>query len=143
MRNLLRILYVSDAAPGLGPQQIADILGKSAANNKAKGITGVLCYRGGHFAQILEGEELAVLALYLKISQDPRHTNSVIISISTTTRQMFEAWAMGGIAEDSAPFMKIEDILKFRNSGVESTDAVVMMQRWLALLESQSRPGAQ
>lgn len=139
MRNLLRILYVSDAVPGLGKQQIADILAKSAANNKAQGITGVLCYRGGHFAQILEGEELALLALYLKISQDKRHTNSVIISISTATRRMFEAWAMGGIAEDSEPFMEIEDILKFRNSGAESTDAVVMMQRWLALLESQSR----
>lgn len=142
MKNLIRILYVSDAVPGLGNQDIADILATSAANNKAKGITGVLCYRGGHFAQILEGEELALMALYLKISQDKRHTNSVIISISTATHQMFEAWAMGGIAADSAPFLEIEDILKFRNSGAESADAVVMMQRWLALLESQSRPGA-
>ena len=138
MKHLIRLFYVSKSASGLEKSAVADIWEKSSSNNRNLGIAGVLCHQAGYFAQILEGEELPVLNLYVKIARDHRHTDPILISISTTTPQIFNGWAMGVVGEDLVPFADIKDILKLRNSGIEHADAVVMMQRWRKLLESQA-----
>ena len=117
---------------------VAEILSKSTDNNRKLGISGVLCYKAGYFAQILEGEEMAVLESYLKISKDKRHIDLVIISISTTDRQLFKGWSMGCIGEDLVPFVAIEDVLKLRNDNILAGDFGLIMQRWLKLLGTQS-----
>jgi hypothetical protein len=134
MRNLIRIFYVSRIAPGLDKPAIVEILRASSVNNQNSGITGVLCYKGGHFAQIIEGEETAVLELYLKISRDRRHQDPVIVSIATTDRQRFKGWAMGGIEADLIPSVDIDEVLKLRSDVAESSDAVAIMNQWLKLL---------
>lgn len=138
MKHLIRVLYISKATSAFGPADIPGILEKSTANNAARGITGVLCYRGGYFAQILEGEELPVLETYTRIARDERHTDLVIIHVATTTKQLFENWAMGGIAEELNPFIDVRDILRLRNSPGERAGATGLMQRWLEMLNTQS-----
>ncbi|WP_418153117.1 BLUF domain-containing protein [Litorimonas sp. RW-G-Af-16] len=58
----------------LSEDQVGDILTTSHRNNPAKEITGLLCYDGHRFLQILEGAEDNIHALYKTIHSDPRHT---------------------------------------------------------------------
>lgn len=138
MKYLIRILYVSKPSSTFEPTDVAGILKTSATNNAARGITGVLCYRGGYFAQILEGEELPVLETYTRIARDERHTDLVIIHLATITKQIFEGWAMGGIAEELNPFVDVRDILRLRDSAEDRTVATSLMRRWLKILNTQS-----
>lgn len=62
---MIRLLYSSQARPGITEQDIAEILEQSRKNNLDSGITGVLLYGGELFMQVLEGPELAVLKKYI------------------------------------------------------------------------------
>jgi len=52
-------------------------------------------HQEGYFMQMLEGEREAVLALYGKIKQDPRHCNLVIVAEGQRYRRVFPEWSMG------------------------------------------------
>jgi hypothetical protein len=136
VKNLIQLLYLSKSAPGVGSSDLADILATSSRKNQALGITGILCHKGGYFLQLLEGEETSVLELYLKIARDPRHTDLVIISISTATSRIFEGWAMGAIDESLVPKEYGAEILRLRNSKTEPGTALAMMRRLRNLLGS-------
>ena len=77
---LVRLMYASRAAEGLKPDAVGAILKKSTANNPAQGVTGVLCFSGKVFLQVLEGGRSQVSQLYNRIAQDPRHTDVVLLS---------------------------------------------------------------
>ena len=134
------MLYVSKAKPGIDKNDIANMLEKAVIHNKKQGITGLLCHTRGCFAQILEGEELPVLELYVKIAKDPRHSGLVIVSFAPVARQSFQGWAMGSFGDNLNPIVNFDDMLKLRN-GREKDGAVAIMQSWLKLLESQVPSG--
>lgn len=136
--QLIRLFYVSKASDGVGKKEIADILERSRKNNSSLGLTGVLCLKAGRFAQIIEGSEANVFKAYLKIAEDKRHSELVIVSISTATESVFEGWSMGCIGDEIVTAIDIDDILKFRTTAQEQPDAGMLMRRWLKLLESQS-----
>ena len=137
--HLLRLLYVSKAAPGLTAEDRAAILAKSILNNQRDEITGVLCFRDGHFAQILEGEERMVMRGYLRICTDPRHADHVVVHIAATNRRIFGNWSMGvvGTLEEPVQIFPL-DIVKLRSQAGAERDAAVVMQRWLNLLEERA-----
>ena len=136
MKNLIQLLYLSKAAPGIGSSDLAAIIATASSKNQALGITGILCHKGGYFLQLLEGEEIPLLDLYLKIARDPRHTDPVIVSISTATSQIFKGWAMGAIDENLVPKEYGKEILRLRNSRTEQGKALLMMVRLRDLLNS-------
>ena len=136
--NLIRLFYVSKASSTIATSDISDILEKSRKNNESLELSGVLCFKMGYFAQILEGEEITVLKAYIKIVQDKRHSDFAIVSISTTSRRFFKGWSMGWIGKKETAAIDIDVILNFRNSAQEQPNAVRLMQRWLKSLESQS-----
>ena len=72
---IVRCVYASRAASPLTPPMIEDILEKSRVNNPAHGITGLLCYSGDVFIQVLEGGRDEVCELYNAIVRDQRHAN--------------------------------------------------------------------
>ena len=91
---MLRIVYVSTLEPDVSEDDIADLVDKAAAFNKAHGITGVLALKDRRVCQILEGPEAAVAALFRSIGRDPRHsrvTEIVNVPIDAVT---FEDWGM-------------------------------------------------
>lgn len=94
---MVRMLYASRAADGVDQDALHLILRQSKANNPALGITGLLCYSGGIFIQALEGGRAAVNALYLKISQDPRHRDVVLLTYEEIHERRFAGWAMGQV----------------------------------------------
>jgi len=132
--NLIQLLYLSKSAPGIGTGHLADILATATHRNRAQGITGVLCHKSGYFMQLLEGEEVHVLELYLKIIRDPRHSDPIIISISTATEQFFSGWAMGSVDESLVSNEYGTAILKLRNSKTEPGKAIEMMRSLRFLL---------
>lgn len=94
---LVRLLYASRAANRITPEDIESIVGQSRKNNPAQGITGILCYSGDSFLQVLEGGRDAVNAVYNCITQDPRHSAVVLLHYEEVTERVFAGWTMGQV----------------------------------------------
>ena len=94
---LVRLMYASRAAADLKPEALSAILKKSTAGNPKHGITGVLCFSGEVFLQVLEGGRNAVSALYNEISQDPRHHDVALLSYEEIGDRSFSHWSMGQV----------------------------------------------
>jgi hypothetical protein len=92
---MIRLLYISHAAPIISDEQVQDILLSSRRNNSASSITGILIHGCGLFMQVLEGPEQDVLRKYVKILDDPRHSDAQILYISPANDRIFEKWSMG------------------------------------------------
>ena len=94
---LVRLMYASRATEAVNPEALSAILRKSVGNNPAVGVTGVLCFSGNIFLQVLEGGRSQVSALYNKITRDPRHRDVVLLSYEEISERSFAGWAMGQV----------------------------------------------
>jgi hypothetical protein len=94
---LVRLMYASRAVPSVDQDTLLAILKKSKANNAPAGITGVLCFSGGIFLQVLEGGRLAVSALYNRIAADPRHQDVMLLAYDEIGERRFAGWSMGQV----------------------------------------------
>ena len=94
---LVRLMYASRATDLVSHEALSAILRKSMANNPSAGVTGVLCFSGTIFLQVLEGGRSQVSALYNKITRDPRHNDVILLSYEEISERSFAAWAMGQV----------------------------------------------
>ena len=94
---LVRLMYASRAAEAVRPEILNAILKQSTGNNPGAGVTGVLCFSGDIFLQVLEGGRSQVSKLYNRIAQDPRHTEVVLLSYEEIDERSFAGWAMGQV----------------------------------------------
>ena len=94
---LVRLMYASRATETVRPETLTAILRKSTQNNPLVGVTGVLCFSGTVFVQVLEGGRQQVSKLYNRISQDPRHTDVVLLSYEEIDERSFAGWSMGQV----------------------------------------------
>jgi hypothetical protein len=94
---LVRLLYASRASQTLTAEVIDQILAASRKGNPALGVTGLLCYSGDIFMQVLEGGRDAVSQLYSNISRDPRHRDVVLLQYEEVTERRFAGWTMGQV----------------------------------------------
>lgn len=129
---MIRLLYLSQATNPLSNEKVQEILESSGRKNPALGITGLLLTGGGVFMQVLEGSELAVLRLYVKILEDRRHGDCQIICVSPVDERMFEKWSMGLV--DSAP-LEFQEIMELRDKYVESVPAKAYTEVMAGLLK--------
>jgi hypothetical protein len=90
-------MYASRAAASVDHEALLAILKKSKLNNTSSGVTGLLCYSGGIFLQVLEGGRAAVSQLYNRIASDPRHTDVVLLSYEEIGERCFAGWSMGQV----------------------------------------------
>ena len=97
---LVRLMYASRAASSVTQDELASILKKSKANNAPVGVTGVLCYSGGIFLQVLEGGRMAVSRLYNRIANDTRHQDVVLLGYEEIGERSFVRWSMGQVNLD-------------------------------------------
>lgn len=91
---IFRLIYSSQAAPGLATADLEVMLAESRLRNRARGITGVLVFVDGVFLQILEGEKQAVLDLMGTIALDPRHSDIKVFHEQESDERSFAAWNM-------------------------------------------------
>ena len=94
---LVRLMYASRATEAVNHESLAAILRKSMVNNPGTGVTGVLCFSGSIFLQVLEGGRSQVSTLYNKITRDPRHRDVVLLSYEEVSERSFAGWAMGQV----------------------------------------------
>jgi hypothetical protein len=94
---LVRLMYASRATETVRPETLNAILKKSTHDNPGIGVTGVLCFSGDIFLQVLEGGRSQVSKLYNRIAQDPRHTDVVLLSYDEIEERSFAGWAMGQV----------------------------------------------
>ena len=94
---LVRLLYASRAAYKLSAEMVESILNQSRTHNPEHGITGVLCYSGDVFMQVLEGSRDAVCELYNTIVRDDRHQGVRLLSYEEITERKFANWTMGQV----------------------------------------------
>lgn len=93
--NLIHCIYASAAAPDLSDQEVARMLERARAKNNLLGLTGMLLYCDNSFFQVLEGPQLAVDAVYEKISSDARHVQITRIIREPIAQRQFGDWTMG------------------------------------------------
>ena len=89
------LIYVSTATKLMSTQDLVALLHRARENNARLGITGLLLYKQGTFMQAIEGDEMAVRALYAAISKDPRHHSVSTLSATLIAQRQFSAWEMG------------------------------------------------
>mgnify|MGYP002131810826 CR=1 FL=1 len=94
---IVRCVYASRAASSLTSAMVEDILDKSRSHNPASGITGILCYSGDVFIQVLEGGRDAVCDLYNAIVRDGRHSSVRMLSYEEIRERKFCNWTMGHV----------------------------------------------
>lgn len=99
---LIRLIYASRTAGVLTPLDVRDIVQRSQRNNRRLGITGALLLSNGIFLQCLEGDHIAVNALYHRILLDARHTDPAILSFTEIDSRMYAEWSMGLVTSTEA-----------------------------------------
>lgn len=135
---LVRLLYASRAAAPLTESVIEGILVQSRRNNPRQGITGILCYSGEQFIQVLEGGRDEVCELFNAIVRDPRHTKVRILTYEEIPERGFGGWTMGQVEIDKVnpslllKYAEKAELNPFASSGRAS----------LALLEELIATGA-
>ena len=88
--------------------------------NRHHGVTGVLLYEAGHFAQVLEGPTDVVNRLLTNLVKDARHRDFNIISQSEVDERYFVGWDMDwrelSLFTD-ASHRQLRDLLRSRSIG--------------------------
>jgi hypothetical protein len=133
---MIRLLYISQPTHGISKEQLQDILQSSRRNNSTLNITGVLVYGGGLFMQVLEGPEENVLRLYVKILDDQRHRNSLIVFISAANERIFKNWSMGVIESDPLEFQHISELRAQRLEAVHAKTFTHAMREFVGRLQA-------
>ena len=87
--------------------ELGPLFSTARSNNKKQQITGALLIYGDWFAQVLEGAEGPVRALFATIEADPRHENISVIQSGTAGERLFSRWAMARVSEDGEPDIRL------------------------------------
>lgn len=114
-RDLVRLVYVSMAAPGLTAADLEDIATRAAARNRAAGLTGLLLYQAGGFYAVLEGPRRKLLACMERVATDRRHTRMEVLHESAIDERRFDTWTfsdLAGVATRAVPLPEADDFIR-------------------------------
>jgi len=134
---MIRLLYISETTVEMSAEQIQTIREQSQRNNALLGITGLMLTGGCVFAQVLEGPELNVLRLYVKIMEDSRHFNCKLVHISPVKELFFKNWFMGVIEATPLEFEHIAEMRARREESVSSVAFTNLMQQFVVRLKKK------
>ena len=113
--SLVRLVYKSSpnfVVDGSAvDKEIKGILDVARERNARSGITGGLLFTQRFFFQILEGEDVAIDALFNKIAGDTRHKNVEVLSKDVIKRRRFYAWSMAHVKMRSQEFDLLDRLL--------------------------------
>ena len=98
--HVYQLIYLSKASRQLSMKEALSIVDGAAAKNEEAGITGLLCFGGGYFMQVLEGEHAAVNDTFLRIIGDSRHREVRLVDFSLVRARTFGDWSMRLISLD-------------------------------------------
>ena len=140
---LVRLLYASRAVPAVDQEELAAILRQSKSHNPAVGVTGVLCFSGGIFLQVLEGGRSAVNRLYNRIVTDPRHTEVELLSYQEIEERRFAGWSMGQVNMarlNPALLLKYSETARLDPYAVSGTVSLALFEELVATAAVMGHP---
>jgi len=117
MAGLMHCISASVAAVPLTTAEMVEILMVARANNKRRGITGILLHIDGSFFQILEGAQEDVAATYAKTAEDHLFTRVTDIISEPIAKRAFSDWTMGFADLTHAERMAIGGLNDFFQEG--------------------------
>ena len=126
---MVRLVYVSRSEAVTDRRLIDAIINRSKSYNPAHGITGVLCYTGDVFMQVLEGGRDAVSRLFAEITHDSRHRDVTLIEFAEITERQFANWTMGEVN-----LAKVNPSVLLRHSELPTLDPYQLNGRACAAL---------
>jgi hypothetical protein len=112
--QLLRIVYASQATALIDAETVHAILLASRKNNPQRSITGLLYCSGNVFVQFLEGPEAAIMSMYLRLLEDPRHNNINLLSTELCSDRLFADWDMAYATDVDGLTVDFEKLLRLR-----------------------------
>jgi hypothetical protein len=94
--TLWRLSYISVATAPADTIDavIADIVAVAQRVNAGLDVTGVLTFKDGRFAQVIEGSEAALRTLMAAIMADPRHHSINVIADGPIEMRRYSDWRM-------------------------------------------------
>jgi hypothetical protein len=92
---LRRLTWSSVPSPSFSAARLNEIIAPSRRNNERHHISGMLVFTGANFLAILEGEELDLRDLWLRLEQDQRHCDLLRIGDDMCGERWFPVWRMG------------------------------------------------
>lgn len=98
--HVYQLIYLSQATRQLSMKEALSIVDTAAVKNEEAGITGLLCFGGGYFMQVLEGAHEAVNDTFLRIISDKRHKDVRLVDFSLVRARTFGDWSMRLISLD-------------------------------------------
>jgi len=98
---LARLIYASEVAAPMGPQDITQLLRQARMRNAVRGITGLLVFDSKCFLQVIEGSPDLINRLYLHMATDSRHVRPTLLSYAIVESRLFAQWQMGFVAADA------------------------------------------
>ncbi|NEX20442.1 BLUF domain-containing protein [Thiorhodococcus mannitoliphagus] len=135
MKHLTRMMYVSRVSGGVGDDELKQILESSRRKNKTLNVTGVLCGGGGHFIQVLEGEQDDLFRLYGEILNDRRHYDSVLIGVASIKQRLFGGWSMGYLSNPPEMMeVRRKELIAAWEGRLEGSELLRLMKRFLEQL---------
>lgn len=116
--RVLRLIYSSQAAAKLTPEQLLEILDQARQSNERLGVSGMLLHADQTFLQVLEGDEEVVESLYAKIEEDDRHVDMRVLLREVDAERCFGDWTMGFVRADRDMIRQIAGLNDYLQSSV-------------------------
>lgn len=141
---LVRLLYSSRSTEPVTPELIESVLAQSRARNPALGVTGILCWGGDVFMQVLEGGREAVNELYNRIVRDDRHRCVQILQYEEIHERRFAHWTMGQVnlaKINAAVLLKHAEKPVLDPYAVSGRASMALLEELIATAAIVNRPG--
>ena len=91
---MLRLFFISAATHFHTAKELNEIMRASRMRNRAEGVSSLMIYNDGSFAQLMEGPKQAVLNVFERIKADKRHNGVAVIFQEETGKRITEGWDM-------------------------------------------------
>lgn len=132
--DLCQLFYLSRSL--CSPGEVNHILVSARRHNLRRGVTGLMLFSGGHFAQLLEGPPEALRETMAAIDADTRHTAVTRLVEGRTAQRRFKDWSMALFEAPGADDL-IQQILAGPPIAPERAQRV--MERMLAPYQPEAR----
>jgi len=143
---LYRLAYLSRSllkkGDGDPEKELQQILLSARRNNAEQHVTGALLSTQPYFAQVLEGEEAKVKAIYQKICRDPRHERLTILCAGEIPSRQFGRWAMAHIAGNESVDEKVAQLGTYLPQSVDGDSARCLLSLMGEMVKSQTEKQA-
>jgi hypothetical protein len=93
-----RLIWSSIPSPSFSATRLNQIITPSRRNNRRDHISGMLLFTGAHFLGLLEGADLDLRDLWLRLERDTRHCDLLRIDDELCAERWFLDWKMGYLA---------------------------------------------